>query len=36
LFRIPIMTLLLLFAFILLKELNKYMNTYIEDKRLNF
>lgn len=36
LFRVPIMTLLLLFAFILLKELNKYMNTYIEDKRLNF
>ncbi|QHI37482.1 hypothetical protein IMCC3317_28610 [Kordia antarctica] len=35
LFRIPIVTLLLLFVFILLRELNKYLNTYAENRRSN-
>ena len=35
LFRIPIITLLLLFVFILLRELNKYLNSYAENRRLN-
>lgn len=35
LFRIPIMTLSILFMFILLRELNTYLNTYSENKRLN-
>ncbi|MFT5215810.1 MAG: hypothetical protein ACI83H_000927 [Glaciecola sp.] len=35
LFRIPIITLLLLFVFILLRELNTYLNTYEENRRSN-
>lgn len=35
LFRIPIITLTLLALFILLRELNSYLNTYEENKRLN-
>lgn len=35
LFRIPIITLSILLVFILLRELNKYLNTYAENKRLN-
>lgn len=35
LFRIPIITLLLLLTFILLRELNKYLNTYAENRRSN-
>ncbi|MBC8755356.1 hypothetical protein H2O64_11765 [Kordia sp. YSTF-M3] len=35
LFRIPIITSLLLFVFILLRELNKYLNTYAENRRSN-
>lgn len=33
LFRIPIVTLLLLLVFILLRELNKYLNNYAENRR---
>lgn len=33
-FRVPVVTLLLLLLFILLRELNKYLNTYAENKRL--
>lgn len=35
LFRIPVITLTLLLLFILLRELNRYLNTYEEKKRLN-
>ncbi|MEM6685464.1 MAG: hypothetical protein AAF617_06675 [Bacteroidota bacterium] len=35
LYRIPIVTISLLLIFILLRELNKYLNTYAEKKRLN-
>ncbi|MGH1384875.1 hypothetical protein [Kordia sp.] len=35
LYRIPILTISLLLMFILLRELNKYLNTYAENKRLN-
>ncbi|WP_420571257.1 hypothetical protein [Kordia sp.] len=34
-FRIPILTLSILLIFILLRELNSYLNTYSENKRLN-
>ncbi|MEM6718238.1 MAG: hypothetical protein AAF611_02885 [Bacteroidota bacterium] len=35
LYRIPLITISLLLIFILLRELNKYLNTYAENKRLN-
>jgi len=35
LFKIPLITLTLLLLFILLRELNSYLNTYEENKRLN-
>ncbi|WP_046755321.1 hypothetical protein [Kordia jejudonensis] len=35
LFRIPVITISLLLMFILLRELNTYLNTYEENKRLN-
>ncbi|MFK7747185.1 MAG: hypothetical protein AB8B65_02215 [Kordia sp.] len=35
LYRIPMLTISLLLMFILLRELNKYLNTYAENKRLN-
>ena len=35
LYRIPMVTISLLLMFILLRELNKYLNTYADNKRLN-
>jgi hypothetical protein len=35
LFRIPLITVSILLMFILLRELNKYLNTYAENKRMN-